>query len=409
MREIYLDNSATTRVSDRVAQIVYHVMTQQYGNPSSLHRKGIEAEKIMRKARETIAHALGVKPSEVYFTSGGTESNNLAIKGTAYSMRRMGNHLITTSVEHPSVLDTFKQLEKEGFCVTYLGVNKEGFIELDELQKALRKDTILVSIMYVNNEVGSIQPVEEAADHIHRNKNTIFHVDAVQALGKIPLVPALKGIDMLSISGHKIYGPKGIGALFVRENVKLYPIFNGGGQERGIRSGTENVPGIAGFGAAVEDAMNSLFEWRRTMEELKNRLCRRILEEIPDTVLNGPRGDYSRALEKNSLSSDAEGFSASINVHDAAPHILNISFLGVRGEILLHSLESHGIYVSTGSACSSNKSGKSHVLSAMGKTAEEIDGAIRFSLSPFLTLEDIDYTVEILKKEVAEIRKFVRR
>lgn len=409
MREIYLDNSATTRVSDRVAQTVYEVMTEQYGNPSSLHGKGIEAEKLMRKARETIAQALGVKPAEVYFTSGGTESNNLAIKGAAYSMQKMGKHLITTTIEHPSVLDTFKELENEGFQVTYLDVNKEGFIDVEELREALRRETTLVSIMYVNNEVGSIQPVEEAAAYIHRNKSTLFHVDAVQAFGKIPLVRALKGIDMLSISGHKIYGPKGIGALFVRENVRLHPLFNGGGQEKGVRSGTENLPGIAGLGVAVEDAMNNLFEWRKAMEELKKRLCDRILQEIPDTVLNGPRRDCSRVLAKTSIKSDIEGSGVSLNVNAAAPHILNISFLGVRGEILLHALETHGIYVSTGSACSSHKSGKSHVLSAMGKDAEEIDGAIRFSLSPFLSIDDIDYTVEILKKEVAEIRKFVRK
>ncbi|MCR4429910.1 MAG: cysteine desulfurase [Tepidanaerobacteraceae bacterium] len=404
-----MDNSATTRVSDRAARTVYEVMTEQYGNPSSLHGKGIEAGKLMRKARETIAQALRVKPAEVYFTSGGTESNNLAIKGAAYSMQKMGKHLITTTIEHPSVLDTFKQLEKEGFIATYLGVNKEGFIDVEELQKALRPDTILVSIMYVNNEVGSIQPVEEAAAHINRNRKTLFHVDAVQAFGKIPLVPGLKGIDMLSISGHKIYGPKGIGALFVRENVRLYPLLNGGGQEKGIRSGTENLPGIAGFGVAVEDAMNNLFEWQKAMEELKKRLCNRILQEIPDTVLNGPREDYSRTLGKTSIKSDREGSGVSLNVNAAAPHILNISFLGVKGEILLHALEAHGIYVSTGSACSSHKSGKSHVLSAMEKNTEEIDGAIRFSLSPFLSIDDIDYTVEILKKEVAEIRKYVRR
>jgi len=389
MREVYLDNSATTRVSDRAAQAMYEVMTKHYGNPSSLHGKGIEAEKLMRKARQTIAQALGVKPGEVYFTSGGTESNNLAIKGAAYGMRRQGNHLITTAIEHPSVLDVFKQLEKEGFCVTYLGVDREGFIDAGDLQKALRPDTILVSIMYVNNEVGSVQPIEEAAAYIQRNKNTLFHVDAVQAFGKIPLVRSLKGIDMLSLSGHKIYGPKGIGALFVRENVRLHPLFNGGGQEKGLRSGTENIPGIVGLGVAAEDAMNRLFEWRKSMEELKQRLCGTILQEIPDTVLNAPRGDYS-----------------DIN---AAPHILNISFWGTRGEILLHALESHGIYVSTGSACSSHKEGRSHVLTAMGKSAEEIDGAIRFSLSPFLSMEDMDYTVEALKKEVAAIRKLMRR
>lgn len=396
MREVYLDNSATTKVLDRVAQTMYDVMTKYYGNPSSLHRKGIEAEKLIRKAREIIAQALGVKPGEIYFTSGGTESNNLAIKGAAYSMRRLGNHLITTAIEHPSVLDTFKQLEKEGFCVTYLSADGEGFVDTGALQKALRPDTILVSIMYVNNEVGSIQPIEEAAACIHQNKNTLFHVDAVQAFGKILLVPGLKGIDMLSISGHKIYGPKGIGALFVKEKVRINPLFNGGGQEQNIRSGTENMPGIVGLGTAVEEAFENLSSWRKIMRDLKKRLKDRILQEIPDTVLNGP-------------DTDMNGSGSSSDTINEAPHILNISFLGTRGEILLHTLESHGIYISTGSACSSHKEGRSHVLSAMGKSLEEIDGAIRFSLSPFLSMEDIDYTVEVLKKEVAEIRKFVRR
>ncbi|WP_422443702.1 cysteine desulfurase family protein [Thermoanaerobacterium sp. DL9XJH110] len=384
MREVYLDSSATTRVLEEVAKIVFDVMTKYYGNPSSLHAKGIEAEKLVRKARESIAEALGVKHREIYFTSGGTESNNLAIKGAAYGMVRLGRHLITTAIEHPSVLEAFKQLEKEGFSVTYLGVNKEGLIDVEELRQALTPETILVSIMYVNNEVGSVQPIEEAATVVKQNKNTIFHVDAVQAFGKIPLVPNLNGIDLLSISGHKIYAPKGIGALFIRERVRLKPLFNGGGQEEGLRSGTENVPGIAGLGAAVEEAHKNMAAWSARMMELKERLQDGILKQIPGTVLNGP----------------ASG---------GAPHILNISFLDTRGEILLHSLESHGIYVSTGSACSSRKEGKSHVLAAMGKSPEEIEGAIRFSLSPFISPEDIDYTVNVLKKEVAEIRKFVRR
>ncbi|HHW03093.1 MAG TPA: cysteine desulfurase [Thermoanaerobacterales bacterium] len=394
MREVYLDNSATTKVSDRVAQFMYEVMTEYYGNPSSLHRKGIEAEKLLREARENIARALGVKPREIYFTSGGTESNNLAIKGTAYSMRKQGNHLITTTIEHPSVLEAFRQLEKEGFCVTYLGVDSRGVINIGALQKALRPDTILVSIMYINNEVGSIQPIKEVASCIRRNKNTVFHVDAVQAFGKIPM--EIEGIDLLSISGHKIYGPKGTGALFIREKVRITPLFNGGGQEQNIRSGTENMPGIAGLGAAAKEAFENMHSWGKTMKDLKKRLKDRILAEIPDTVLNGP-------------DADEDGSCQDLDAPDEAPHILNVSFLGARGEILLHALESHGIYVSTGSACSSHKEGKSHVLSAMGKSNEEIDGAIRFSLSPFLTIEDIDYTVDVLKKEVEEIRKFVRK
>ncbi|ADL08216.1 cysteine desulfurase family protein [Thermosediminibacter oceani] len=383
IREVYLDNSATTKVAKEAVDAMVQAMTLAFGNPSSLHRKGMEAERIVSKSRETLAAFLGAKSREIYFTSGGTESNNLAIKGAAYARKRYGRHLITTAIEHPSVLDVFKSLEEEGFSVTYLGVDDSGHINLEELERALKPDTILVSIMYVNNEVGSIQPIEAAAEIIAKNKNTLFHVDAVQAFGKIPLIPHLKGIHLMSLSAHKIYGPKGVGALYVRDGIKIMPLFNGGGQEEGLRSGTENVPGIAGFSAASELAFKNMAAWQARMRELKERLKDRILEEIPDAVLNGSE--------------------------NGAPHILNISFLGTRAEVLLHALESHGIYVSTGSACSSYKKGKSHVLAAMGKTAEEIDSALRFSFSPFLSLEDIDYTVEILKKEVTELRKFIRR
>ncbi|MFY9216838.1 MAG: cysteine desulfurase family protein [Tepidanaerobacteraceae bacterium] len=383
MKEIYLDNSSTTKVLEEAAQAVFDAMTINFGNPSSLHRKGIEAEKIMKQARENIARVLGVSPGEIYFTSGGTESNNWAIKGAASALRRRGNHLVTTTIEHPSVLEAFAALEEEGFSVTYLKVDSEAVIDLKELEAAIRPDTILVSIMYVNNEVGSIQPIGEAAQIIKSRSNALFHVDGVQAFGKIPLISNLEGIDLLSISCHKIYGPKGIGALFIRDKVTINPLLHGGGQEAGQRSGTENLPGIAGFGVAANICLEKMSEWQGLMTQLKQRLMRGILDNIPDTVLNGP----------------ASG----------APHILNISFLGTRGEILLHALEAKNIYVSTGSACSSRKSAKSHVLKAMAKSQEEQDGAIRFSLSPFISEEDIDYTIEILAKEVREIRKFVRR
>jgi len=383
LKEIYLDNSATTKVLEEVARAVFDTMTLHFGNPSSLHRKGIEAEKIMQEARENIAKALGASPKEIYFTSGGTESNNWAVKGAAYARRRKGNHLITTAIEHPSVLETFAALEREGFSVTYLQVDREGFIDLNQLKEALTPETILVSIMYVNNEVGTIEPIQGAAQIIKASSNALFHVDAVQAFAKIPLVSKLEGIDLLSLSGHKIYGPKGIGALFVRDKVSIAPLLHGGGQETGQRSGTENLPGIAGFGKAAKICIDNLEKWHSQMVQLKERLMKGILDNIPDTVLNGPVS--------------------------GAPHILNISFLGTRGEILLHALESKNIYVSTGSACSSHKSGNSHVLKAMGKSEEEQDGAIRFSLSPFLSMEDIDYTIEVLADEVREIRKLMRR
>lgn len=384
LRQVYLDNSSTTKVLDEAAQTVFDIMTVHFGNPSSLHGKGIEAEKIMKQAREKVAQVLGVDPGEIYFTSGGTESNNWAIKGAAHSLRRQGNHIIATYIEHPSVLEVFKALENEGFKATYIKVNKEGFIDINELKNSLTPETILVSVMYVNNEVGSIQPIEDIAEIIKtHNKNILFHVDAVQAFGKMPLVPNLKGIDLLSLSGHKIYGPKGIGALFVRDKVRIEPLLHGGGQESGLRSGTENMPGIAGLGVAAEACFNNMINWQSKMQELKKYLKDGILKEIPGAVLNGPE--------------------------IGAPHILNISFLGTRGEILLHALEAKGIYVSTGSACSSHKSGTSHVLRALGKSPEEQDSALRFSLSPFLSSDDMDYTIRVLTEEVNEIRKFVRR
>jgi len=383
LKEVYLDNSSTTKVLEEAAQAAFDAMTIYFGNPSSLHKKGIEAEKIMKQARQNIAEVLGVRPEEIYFTSGGTESNNWAIKGAAHALRRRGNHLITTVIEHPSVLEVFAALEKEGFNVTYLKVDREGLIDLRQLEGTLRPDTILVSIMYVNNEIGSIQPIQEAAQLIKSRSDALFHVDAVQAYAKIPMVSNLEGIDLLSISGHKIYGPKGIGALFIRDKVNIIPLLHGGGQEVGRRSGTENLPGIAGFGVAASICFKNQSKWHIQMLQLKERLMRGILDNISDTVLNGPTS--------------------------GAPHILNVSFLGTRGEILLHALEAKNIYVSTGSACSSHKSEKSHVLKAMGKSPQEQDSAIRFSLSPFISQEDIDYTIEVLIKEVKEIRKFVRR
>ncbi|GLI50441.1 cysteine desulfurase [Tepidanaerobacter syntrophicus] len=385
MRQVYLDNSSTTRVSDNAAKSAFEAMTLYYGNPSSMHRKGIEAEKIIKEAREKIASFLGRTANEIYFTSGGTESNNWAIRGAALSLKRRGNHIITTNIEHPSVLEVFKVLERQGYKVTYLNTDEDGFIDINDLKKALTEDTVLVSIMYVNNEIGSIQPISEAAEAIKSyNKNILFHVDAVQAFGKIDLVPALAGIDLLSVSGHKIHAPKGIGVLFVRDNANIEPLIYGGGQEKGLRSGTENVPGIAGLSCAAWEIAQNMKEWKIKMESLKKRLKDGILEKIPDVVLNTP--------EINS-----------------APHILNASFIGTRGEILLHALEGKGIFVSTGSACSSHKGGASHVLKAVGKSLEEQDSAIRFSLSHFISEDDIDYVIETLTEEVCEIRKFVRR
>jgi cysteine desulfurase len=313
LREVYLDNSSTTRVSDEAAKAVYEAMTRYYGNPSSLHRKGIEAEKYLKETRQIISTAMGVNADEIYFTSGGTESNNLAIKGVSYALRHRGTHLITTSIEHPSVLEVYKQLEREGFSVTYLSVDDQGHVDINELKRALTPNTILVSIMYVNNEVGSIQAIEKASSIIKDNAGTLFHVDAVQAFGKIQLIPGLKGIDLLSVSSHKIYGPMGVGAIFMRNKVRLDPLLDGGGQEFGIRSGTENVPGIAGFKVAVEDAYSKLKQWNEQMSKLRALLLAGIEGEIDDIVVNGP-------------------------ISGGVPNILNVSFLGVKVECCYASL-----------------------------------------------------------------------
>lgn len=381
-REIYLDNSATTRVREEVAEAVMAAMTRQYGNPSSLHRKGIEAERLVKESREILAQALRVSVEEIFFTSGGTEANNLAIKGVARARR--GRHLITTAIEHPSVLNTFAQLEEEGFRVTYLRVNNEGIIDPEELRASLRPETILVSTMYINNEIGSIQPLEAIGSVLKEHEgDVLWHVDAVQAFGKLPLRPRQLGIHLLSISGHKFHGPKGIGALYVARNVNIKPLFGGGEQERGLRSGTENVPGIVGMGVAARLALAEQEEAVARMAALKKQLVDGILSRVPDTRLNGPR--------------------------TGAPHIANISFTGVKGEVLVHALEGVGIYVSTGSACSSRQPKPSHVLTALGLARPELEGALRFSLSSLNTAEEIEYTIARLEELVSELRRFQRR
>ena len=383
-REVYLDNSATTRVREEVAAVVLEAMTRQYGNPSSLHRKGIEAERLVQGARETIARSLGVKDDEIYFTSGGTEANNLALQGAARARSRRGKHIITTAIEHPSVLNTCARLAEEGFRVTYLPVNREGVLDPAELQASITPETILVSTMFVNNEIGSIQPLDKIAEILAgAGQDIIWHVDAIQGYGKLPLKPRELGIHLLSISGHKLHAPKGIGALYVAEKVALKPLFGGGEQEKGLRSGTENVPGIAGLGRAVELALAEQPGAAARMRALKERLVAGLLERVPESRLNGPR--------------------------EGAPHIANLSFPGVQGETLVHALEEVGIYVSTGSACSSRQSKASHVLTALGLGRGEVNSAIRFSLAPCNDDEDIDYVLERLPRIVADLRRFQRR
>ena len=385
--ECYLDNSATTRCLDSAAALMAGILCTDYGNPSSLHHKGVQAEEYVRHAREVIAKTLKVTPKEIFFTSGGTESDNLALRGVAYANARQGKHLITTSIEHPAILNTMQYLEQQGFEVTYLPVDENGKIRLSDLEAAIRPDTILVSIMHTNNEIGALEPIAEAGELIKRvNPNTLFHVDAVQGYGKAKILPKRMKIDMLSVSGHKIHGPKGIGFLYVGDRVKIRPIVFGGGQERGLRSGTENVPAIAGMGKAAEEMYQNLDTDLDRMYALKQRLADGIFT-MENVRINGLCG------------------------RDSAPHVLSVSFAGVRSEVLLHALEEREIYVSAGSACASNHpdTAGSATLRAIGLPKELLNSTIRFSLSVFTTEEEIDYTVQVLHELVPMLRRFTRR
>lgn len=384
-REVYLDNSATTKPRQEVVEAMMVPLNDLYGNPSSLHSKGVVVEKLIKAARENVAKLFFSKPEEIVFTSGGTEANNVAIRGSVLANKNRGNHIITTKFEHSSVLNTYKALENEGYRVTYLDITNDGFINLQQLEQILSDDTILVSVMQVNSEVGTMQPIEEAVRLIRsKSKNAKFHVDAVQAFTKVETNPGKFDIDLMTASSHKIHGPKGVGTIFVKKGTKLNSLIFGGSQEHNIRPGTENVPGIIGFGKAAEIEQSLMEDESRQIRSLREDLEQKILNNIPDTILNGHK-------EKR------------------APHIANISFMGVRGEVLLHALEAKGIFVSTGSACSSHKHELSHVLQSMGLKNEAMEGAIRFSLGGFNTQEDIDYCVENLIPIVSELRKFKRR
>lgn len=380
--EVYLDNSATTRCFDEVAALMTQIMCEDYGNPSSLHRKGVQAEKYIRYAKDVIARNLKVNEKGIYFTSGGTESDNLALRGCAYANCRSGKHLITTQIEHPAVLQTMKHLEEEGFRVTYLPVDHKGCIRLEDLQRAITGETILVSIMHTNNEVGSLQPVGEAGALIKRmNPHILFHVDAVQGYGKFRIYPKKMKIDLLSVSGHKIHGPKGSGFLYVDEKVKIKPILFGGGQQGGVRSGTENVPAIAGLGKAVELVYRDLDQDMAKMYRLKKAFVEG-LGKIQNVVLNGHPDETG------------------------APHVVSVSVKGVRSEVLLHALEDKGIYVSAGSACSARKPQPSATLRAMGIDQELLGSTIRFSFSVFTTMEEINYTLQTMYDIIPMLRKY---
>ena len=383
--EAYLDNSATTRCSARVKDLMVRILTEDYGNPSSLHNKGKEAEDYIRTAREQIARTLKIDGKELVFTSGGTESNNMALIGGALANRRNGRHIITTGIEHASVLAPLDYLKELGYEITYLSVDENGQISLDELREAVREDTVLVSIMMVNNEIGALEPVEAAAKLIkEKNPGTLFHVDAIQAYGKFRIYPKKWGIDLMSGSGHKIHAPKGTGFLYIADKVKVKPVIYGGGQQKGLRSGTENVPGVAALGAAAEEAYEDFESKTERLYALRERLIRGVTE-IGGVTVNG-RTD-----------------------RDCAPHIVNISIRDVRSEVMLHSLEEYGIYVSAGSACSSNKPAPSRTLQEIGLPKSAVASAIRISFCAETTEEEVDYAVEKMKEIIPFRRKFVRK
>lgn len=382
--EAYFDNSATTRVLDSVKDVVVKVMTEDYGNPSARHKKGMEAEQYVETAAAEIAKTLKVKEKEILFTSGGTESNNMALIGTALANQRAGKHIISTRIEHASVYNPLAFLEQQGFEVTYLSVDEKGHISLEELEESLRPDTILVSVMYVNNEIGAIEPVEEISRLIKKkNPAILFHVDAIQAYGKLLIRPKKQGIDLLSVSAHKIHGPKGVGFLYIDEHVKIRPIIYGGGQQRDLRSGTENVPGIAGLGEAAKQMYENHAEKMAYITGLKDYMIDQ-LETLEGVTVNSLKG--------------VEG----------APQIVSASFAGVRSEVLLHALEDREIYVSSGSACSSNHPAISGTLRAIGVKKELLDSTLRMSFGLFNTKEEIDYCIGVLKELLPMLRRYQR-
>jgi len=386
--ECYLDNSATTRVSDPVAEIMIKAMKEDFGNPSSKHIKGVESERMLKDAREQIARILKVSEKSIIFTSGGTESNNMALIGSAMANARRGKHIITTSTEHASVLEPLKFLEKEGFEVTYLPVDENGHIRLEELEAAIRPDTVLVSTIFINNEIGAVADVAAIGKLIKKKDPAIiYHTDAVQAFGKTEIYPAKMNIDLLSVSGHKLHGPKGIGFLYVNPGIKIRPLILGGGQQKGMRSGTDNVPGAAGLAKAASIAYENLKSSNTRMIALKDRMTDGLTE-------------LGNRLDKVSIRINSKKGS------ESAPHIVSCTFSPVKSEVLLHALEDKGIYVSSGSACSSNKPGLSGTLQAIGLTPKEADCTLRFSFCDTTEQEEIEYTLKALEELLPVLSKF---
>jgi len=394
--EIYLDNSATTKATEGVRNIMMKVLSEDYGNPSSMHRMGMRAEQYMKDSSSIIAASLKVDPKEILFTSGGTESNNLALIGTALANKRRGNHIITTRIEHPSVHQTLLYLEENGFEISFAPVDSTGKLIKEKLYELMKDNTLLVSIMYVNNEIGAVQDVAEISTELKaRKKDILFHVDAVQAFGKYRIYPKRMGIDLLSFSGHKIHGPKGIGALYVSDKVKIKPIIFGGGHQKGLRSGTENVSGIAGLGQAVSELYKDFEIKIDRMYYLKQKFLLGVAI-IDGVTVNGLPLECTQAFELEQLKI-------------TAPHIMNVCFEGVRSEVLLHSLEDKGVYVSSGSACSSHHPTPSVTLTAIGLPKQLMDSSIRFSMSELTTEEEIDYTLDQLRFLVPLLRRYTRK
>lgn len=381
--EIYFDNAATTKVSKTVAEKMMEMMLSHYGNPSSMHKKGFMAEQAIKASKEVLASSMKVDSSEVVFTSGGTEANNLAILGSAFAKQRLGKHLITTVFEHPSVLEPMRQLEKYGFEVTYLPVEPSGRVAKDVLVEAVREDTIFVSVLSVQNELGVVQDIAGLSKAVKaKNKKVLFHTDAVQAFGKLSIYPKREGIDLLSLSGHKLHGPKGSGALYIEKSVKIHPLLFGGGQQKGLRSGTENVPAIVGLAEAVKEYEDGKEAFVASMNE-----CRM---------------QFIEGMQQK------EG----VFVNDffyTAPHIVSVSFEGIKSEVLLHALEEYGIFVSSGSACASNHPGISESLKAVGVKKQFLDSTLRFSFSRYSTKEEVATTLEILDKLLPSLQKFRRK
>ncbi|HHU70538.1 MAG TPA: cysteine desulfurase [Clostridiales bacterium] len=397
--EVYLDNSATTMVTEGVRDKMIKVLEEDFGNPSSMHMLGVRAENYIKDGAKEFAHILKVDPKEIVFTSGGTESNNLAIIGSVMANKRRGNHIITSKIEHPSVHEPFAYLEDNGFDVSYVSVDGKGKIVKEELYGMVREDTLLVSIMYVNNEIGAVQDIEEIIQELKKIKNDlIIHVDGVQAFGKYRIYPKRLGIDLLSISGHKIHGPKGTGVLYVNSKTRINPIVFGGGHQRGLRSGTENVPGIAGIGQAAVELYTDFDEKMDRMYQLKQHFIKEI-SKLEGVSFNGLtiKNDHN-----------GEVFDMEV-IKETAPHIISVSFEGVRSEVLLHALEDRGIYVSAGSACSSHSPKPSTTLAAIRLPKELMESTLRFSISDSTTREEIDYTINVINELLPMLRRYKRK